>query len=529
MKMFFKVIDRMNELIGKAVSFLILVLIGVIVYEIFVRYLLNSPTIWAHEVSQMVYGAYVILLGGYLQQRNGHVNVDILYQRFKPRTRAIINLFTWLLFFAFCGVILSKGRGDGLGFFPVPGDRFDRFCPAHLSAENVDPAGRFTSPAAGPGQIYRGYQSGHYRQGGCAMSIELITVLLFGALILFLALGLPLAFVLGGVGVVGSYLLWGDRGLYLIATQAYASMGKFTLLAIPLFIFMSMILERAGVADDLYTLMHRWMGPVPGGLAIGTVIICTIFAAMAGISGAATVSMGIIALPAMLSRGYDKTIAMGCISGGGALGILIPPSVPMILYATLTGVSIGGLFAGGILPGLLLAALFILYIGVRCHFQPNLGPPLPVEERVSWREKFISLRAVLLPIMIIIMVLGSIYVGVCTATEASALGCVGAIISAAVYRKLNWTSDQRVLFPDRRPYGPDHLDPHRGVRFHGCLHRYRGACPDGTYHDVHSRRAVGHPDHHADNLFHPGMHPGPCGHHHDLHPRLCSGNHGPGI
>jgi len=149
--------------------------------------------------------------------------------------------------------------------------------------------------------------------------------------------------------------------------------------------------------------------------------------------------MGIIALPAMLSRGYDKTIAMGCISGGGALGILIPPSVPMILYATLTGVSIGGLFAGGIMPGLLLAALFILYIGVRCHFQPNLGPPLPVEDRVSWREKFISLRAVLLPIMIIIMVLGSIYAGVCTATEASALGCVGAIISAVVYRKLNWT------------------------------------------------------------------------------------------
>jgi tripartite ATP-independent transporter DctM subunit len=278
------------------------------------------------------------------------------------------------------------------------------------------------------------------------MSIELITILLFGALLLFLALGLPLAFVMGGVGVVGSYLLWGDRGLYLIATQAYASMGKFTLLAIPLFIFMAMILEKAGVADDLYTLMHRWMGPLPGGLAIGTVIICTIFAAMAGISGAATVSMGIIALPAMLNRGYDKTIAMGCISGGGALGILIPPSVPMILYATLTGVSIGGLFAGGILPGLLLAALFIVYIGVRCYFQPNLGPPLALAERVSWREKFISLRAVLLPIMIIIMVLGSIYAGICTATEASALGCVGALISAVVYRKMSWTLIKEACF-----------------------------------------------------------------------------------
>lgn len=271
------------------------------------------------------------------------------------------------------------------------------------------------------------------------MSIELTTIILFSALIIFLALGLPLAFVLGGVGVVGCYFLWGSKGLFMAAAQAYGAMGKFTLLAIPLFIFMAMILERAGVADDLYTMMHRWMGPLRGGLAIGTVLICTIFAAMAGISGAATVSMGLIALPAMLKRGYDKIIAMGCISGGGALGILIPPSVPMILYATLTGESIGGLFAGGVFPGILLSILFILYIAIRCFLQPNLGPALPKEERASWREKFVSLRAVILPIMIIIMVLGSIYSGVCTATEAAALGCLGAFISAAVYRKLNWT------------------------------------------------------------------------------------------
>ncbi|MBN1662393.1 MAG: TRAP transporter large permease subunit [Deltaproteobacteria bacterium] len=270
------------------------------------------------------------------------------------------------------------------------------------------------------------------------MSIELITILLFGAIIILLLFGLPLAFVLGSVGAVGCYLLWGDRGLYLIAAQAWGAMNKFTLLAIPLFIFMAMILERAGVADDLYTMMHRWMGSLKGGLAIGTVGICTVFAAMAGISGAATVSMGVIALPAMLKRGYDKTIAMGSISGGGALGILIPPSVPMILYATLTGESIGGLFAGGIMPGLLLAFLFVIYIGVRCHLQPAMGPALPVEERVSWREKLISLKAVALPIMIIIMVLGSIYAGICTATEAAALGCLGAVISAIIYRKFNW-------------------------------------------------------------------------------------------
>ncbi len=270
------------------------------------------------------------------------------------------------------------------------------------------------------------------------MSIEVITLLLFGSLILFLALGLPLAFVLGGVGVVGCYFLWGPKGLFVAAAQTYGAMGKFSLLAIPLFIFMAMILERAGVADDLYAMMHRWMGPVRGGLAMGTVLICAIFAAMSGVSATATVSMGLIALPAMLKRKYDKIMAMGCICGGGALGILIPPSVPMIIYATLTGESIGGLFAGGILPGLLLTLIFILYIGIRCFFQPALGPALPKEERATWEEKFASLRAVVLPIMIILMVLGSIYAGVCTATEAAALGCLGAIISAAVYRKLNW-------------------------------------------------------------------------------------------
>jgi tripartite ATP-independent transporter DctM subunit len=270
------------------------------------------------------------------------------------------------------------------------------------------------------------------------MSIEVITLLLFGALILFLALGLPLAFVLGGVGVVGCYFLWGSKGLFVAAAQAYGAMGKFSLLSIPLFIFMAMILERAGVADDLYTMMHRWMGPLRGGLAIGTVLICAIFAAMSGISATATVSMGLIALPAMLKRKYDKIMAMGCISGGGALGILIPPSVPMILYATLTGESIGGLFAGGVFPGLLLTLIFSLYIGIRCFFQRALGPALPKEERATWEEKFASLRAVVLPIMIILMVLGSIYAGVCTATEAAALGCLGALISAAVYRRLNW-------------------------------------------------------------------------------------------
>ncbi len=271
------------------------------------------------------------------------------------------------------------------------------------------------------------------------MSPELATLILFGSLILFLVLGLPLAFTLGGVGVIGILLLWGPDGLMVAASQLYAAMGKFTLLAVPLFIFMAMLLERAGVADDLYTMMHRWMGGLRGGLAMGTVGICTVFAAMSGISGAATSSMGVIALPEMLKRKYDKQIAIGCIAAGGALGILIPPSVIMILYGVYTGESIGAMFMGGVFPGLLLSALFIAYIGVRCWVQKNLGPPLSPEERVGWKEKLISLRSVALPIVIVLMVLGSIYFGVCTPSEAAAMGVLGGVLSAAVYRRLNWS------------------------------------------------------------------------------------------
>lgn len=271
------------------------------------------------------------------------------------------------------------------------------------------------------------------------MSPELATVILFGCLVLFLALGLPLAFTLGGVGVIGILLLWGPGGLMVVASQMYAAMGKFTLVAVPLFIFMAMLLERAGVADDMYTMMHRWMAGLRGGLAMGTVGICTVFAAMSGISGAATSSMGVIALPEMLKRRYDKKIAIGCIAAGGALGILIPPSVIMILYGVYTGESIGAMFMGGVFPGLLLATLFIVYIAVRCWLRPEEGPPLPLPERATWGQKLASLRAVILPLVIVVMVLGSIYFGVCTPSEAAAIGVLGAVISAAVYRRLNWT------------------------------------------------------------------------------------------
>lgn len=224
----------------------------------------------------------------------------------------------------------------------------------------------------------------------------------------------------------------------MIATTGYSTWTEYILIAVPLFVLMGALLERSGMADDLYGAMYKWMGPLRGGLAMGTVAICAVFAAMAGVSAVGTLTMGMIALPAMLKRGYDKLIAVGSISAGGTLGILIPPSVIMIIYASLAGESVGALFMGGVFPGVLIAGLFIAYIGVRSYLQPGLGPPVPLEERMyTWRERLISLRAIVLPVILIVLVLGLIYVGVTTPTEAAGLGAFGALVIVFIYRRFS--------------------------------------------------------------------------------------------
>jgi tripartite ATP-independent transporter DctM subunit len=270
------------------------------------------------------------------------------------------------------------------------------------------------------------------------MDVIIVTVLLFGSLIIGLALGFPIAFSLAGIAALFTILMWGTEGLIMIPLNMMGAATNFILTALPLFFFMGKMLEVSGIAEDLYDTFYRWLGRVRGGLAIGTVNVCTIFAAMAGISGAATITMGLIALPSMLKRGYDKSIAMGCVMAGGALGVLIPPSVMMIIFASFTGLSVGRLFAGGVIPGLILSSLFMLYIAIRCFFRPSLGPPVPVEERTNWREKFISLRHVILPILLIISILGSIFSGAATPTEAAAIGAFGSIVCALVSRRLKW-------------------------------------------------------------------------------------------
>lgn len=282
------------------------------------------------------------------------------------------------------------------------------------------------------------------------LSPLVLTIILFGSLVIALAAGLPLVFALGGVATLFIIFLWGTDALAVVAVRTYMAMGMFMLVAVPMFIFMGAMLQKAGIADDMYNMMYHWMGALRGGLAAGTVLICTLFAAMVGISGAATVSMGLLALPSMLKRGYNKDIAIGSISAGGALGILIPPSVLMIILALFARLSVGKLFMGGVFPGLLLSGLFITYILIRSFFQKNLAPGVPKEELLPWRRKFLLMPSLILPLALIFLVMGSIFMGFATPSEASAIGAFGAIVSALIKRRLNWPNVIDALFTTMR-------------------------------------------------------------------------------
>jgi tripartite ATP-independent transporter DctM subunit len=234
--------------------------------------------------------------------------------------------------------------------------------------------------------------------------------------------------------------------VYLVISRVFTLMGNYVLVSVPLFILMACILERAGVAEDLFRAVHVWSGRIRGGLAVAVIISCAIMAAMVGVIGAEVVTMGVVALPAMLSRHYDKDLALGSICAGGGLATLIPPSVVFIMYGLTAGVSVGQLYMAGVVPGLLLSGLFIAYIMIRCYLQPHLAPAASIAERnIPLAEKFALLRGLILPGLVAFSVLGSLYLGLATPTEAAGVGCVGAFLSAAVNRRLTWETVSRAI------------------------------------------------------------------------------------
>lgn len=269
------------------------------------------------------------------------------------------------------------------------------------------------------------------------ISIAWLSILMFGALLALLFAGMPLVFVTGSLGVIFIYLVGDQFMLNIIPTRIFPLMTDYQLSAIPLFIFMASMLERAGLIDEMFDVLYKWMGGLRGGLAVATVVASTILAAMVGVIGAAVVTMGIIALPAMLKRSYDPKIALGAIMAGGTLGILIPPSILAIIYAVVAQQSVGELYVGSILPGLLLSGLYVLYVVVMTMLHPEKGPALPPDERVGMAEKLQLLRRMTAPFILIALVLGVIFSGAATPVEAAAIGSFGAMVVAALHGRLS--------------------------------------------------------------------------------------------
>lgn len=280
----------------------------------------------------------------------------------------------------------------------------------------------------------------------------LVVIIMFSAVIVGVLLGYPLFVCLGAIGMIVGFLVLGPPVFNLLRGRAIEIMTNYILLAVPLFIFMGTMVERSGAAEKLYGGLYLWFGGFRGGLAIVTVLMGTVLAACVGVIIASVSMIGLIALPGMLKRRYNKELACGSTCAGGTLGILIPPSVMLVIYGPMAQLSVGKLFMAAIVPGLLLSGLYISYISISCWLKPEWAPSIPVEERtMPILKKILVLVTGSLPtIFIILAVLGSIFFAIATPTEAAAIGCVATIILALAYRKLNLQTLKEVTLQTMR-------------------------------------------------------------------------------
>jgi tripartite ATP-independent transporter DctM subunit len=273
------------------------------------------------------------------------------------------------------------------------------------------------------------------------MSYEMIAILMFSTMMVMLFTGQRVFGAIGFVAVVAALLLWGDRGGYDLGFSAVIKLMKwYPLMTLPMFIFMGYVMSESKIADDLYKMFHVWMGGLAGGLAIGTIGLMVLVSAMNGLSVAGMAIGATIALPELLKRGYDKRMVTGVIQAGSSLGILVPPSVVLVLYAMIARQPVGQLWLAGVFPGLLMATLFIVYIAVRCKITPSLGPVLPREERdIPMPEKLRLLRAGLLPLGIFFAMMIPFVNGWTSLVESSAIGAMAAFMAAVLKGRMTWT------------------------------------------------------------------------------------------
>lgn len=269
------------------------------------------------------------------------------------------------------------------------------------------------------------------------LDIATWSAIIVAAMVILLVAGVPLAFTTGSIAVALCLILYGPQSLFLVASRSVEFLDSYILVAVPFFILMASLMERSGIAKDLYDALNVWAGRMPGGLGVVTVFVGVILASTVGVIGGEIVLLGLVALPQLLRLGYDRKLAIGTICASGSLGTMIPPSVILVFFGITAGASVGDLFLASLMPGLLLAALYVAYIVARCTLDPKMGPPPPAQElAMPLSEKLLLLRGVALPILIAFVVLGSIYLGFASVTESAAIGVAGVALAIAVRGQL---------------------------------------------------------------------------------------------
>lgn len=476
-------VDHFSRFSGLTVGNLYIIAAAVTMWEVIARYFFNAPTSWAFEVVQVLCATAWMLSAGFVTLQRRHIGVTVFYLMVSERWRWRLDLFAMLVAAFALHMLITDTLLRALDAIDGPdlsGTAFNSPMPTLLKSVLV--AGLFIYLVQLMVNLREHFQSGVLRLatmavlallcaryalillgqyaeespfaavdgyigetgGGWldalqidrrAIGIDTISIAIVVSLLALMMTGMPLGIVTLIISVVCAILFFGQGGMYLVSTNAFGLLESYPLIAVPLFVLMASILERAGIARDLFDAMSIFAGNMRGGVAVQTTVVAVILAAMSGVMGGEIVMLGLVALPQMLRLGYDKKLTIGLICAAGALATLIPPSIVMIVYGLSANVALGDLFAAGFLPGLMLATFYIAYVLVRVNINPSLAPTAREIEAMGVTETRLGgnrTAAVILCILLIGAVMGSIYGGIASVTEAAAVGVFGAIIVAAV-------------------------------------------------------------------------------------------------
>ncbi|MEC8084495.1 MAG: TRAP transporter large permease subunit [Pseudomonadota bacterium] len=483
-------VDHVSRFLGLSVGNLYLLAAACTLWEVFSRYLLNQPTQWVFEVVMVLCAVAWMISAGFVTLQKRHIGITVLYLMAPERVRWWLDLFAMVvgvfalymmvsdtliralesidlierggtawnsplpmivktvlvtgLFVYLVQLLVNLGRHFQSSFLQVLTLAVLALICLRLLVQMFSHYGEFGSLWVGIDEGIAEFTSGiidQFRVDRDSVGIAMISTVIVIALLLLMMTGMPLGIVTLIISVGCALAFYGIQGMYLVSTNAVDLLEKYPLVAVPFFVLMASILERAGIAQDLFDAMSIFAGGLRGGVALQTTVVAVILAAMSGVMGGEIVMLGLVALPQMLRLGYDRKLTIGLICAAGALATLIPPSIVMIVYGLSANVGIGDLFTAGFIPGLMLATFYVSFVLIRCNLNPSLAPTAAeIAEKTGVEAKLgrHQIAAVAMCIALIFCVMGSIYGGITSVTEAAAVGVFGAIAVAAVRFKFNY-------------------------------------------------------------------------------------------